>query len=310
MTDPMTATSAANGGPTGSIYDIGYRRYEGTRLGRGHAIRSLFLHSLRSSFGIGRGGRAKIAPIILGIIALIPAVGIVAALTVFAQFGGGQDFDDQVPIRYDTYAGTISTIVVLFCAAQAPELFGRDQRHGVLALYFARALRRSDYVLARIGGFMTALLILELVPQAILFLGRILLTEDIPKAVGDDLPSFGPVLAQSALSAGLLGGVSMVVSAFTPRRAYAVAGIIALFTIPNVVASIVVGLGSSTVGTWLTLVSPTSVLDGTNAFLFDTRLDSDFFFVDLPGIAFVAAAGVGILGSITITLRRFARIAT
>jgi ABC-2 type transport system permease protein len=302
-----TATTAS---ATGSIYDIGYRRYEGTRLGRGHAARSLFVHSLRSSYGIGRGGRAKIAPIILGVMALIPAVGIVAALTLFAQFGAGREFDEQVPIRYDTYAGTISTIVILFCAAQAPELFGRDQRHGVLALYFARALRRSDYALARIGGFVAALLILELLPQIILFLGRVLLTSDIPAAVADDLPSVGPVLAQSALAAGLLGGLSMVVSAFTPRRAYAVAGIIALFTIPNVVAGIVVGLGSSTIGTWLTLVSPTSILDGTNAFLFDTRLDSDFFFVDLPGIAFVGAAVVGIVGSIAITLRRFARIAT
>ena len=196
-----------------------------------------------------------------------------------------------MPIRYDTYAATISTIVIIFCAAQAPELFGRDQRHGVLALYFARALRRSDYALARIAGFMAALLILQLLPQIVLFLGRVLLTADIPQAVGDDLPSVGPVLAQSALSAALLGGLSMTVSAFTPRRAYAVAGIIALFVLPNVVAGVVVGLGSSTIGTWLTLLSPTSVLDGTNAFLFDTRLDSEFFFVDLPGIAFVGRGG-------------------
>lgn len=306
MTDLTTA--AGNGGPTGSIYDIGYRRYEGQRLGRGHAIRSLFNHSLRSSYGLGRGGRAKIAPIILGILALLPAVAIVAALTLFAQFGGGREFEDEVPIRYDTYAGTISTIVILFCAAQAPELFGRDQRHGVLALYFARALRRSDYALARIGGFIVALLILELVPQVVLFLGRVLLTPDIPEAVADDLPSVGPVLAQAALSAGLLGGLAMTVSAFTPRRAYAVAGIIALFLIPNIVAGIVAGLGSSTIGTWLTLASPTTILDGTNAFLFDVRMDSDFFFIDLPELAFVAAAGVGIVGSIGITIRRFARI--
>ena len=34
---------------------------------------------------------------------------------------------------------------MLFCAAQAPELFGRDQRYAVLPLYFSRALTRSDY---------------------------------------------------------------------------------------------------------------------------------------------------------------------
>ena len=309
MTDATTDAIVA-GGPTGSIYDIGYRRYEGPRLGRGHAIRSLFNHSLRSAFGIGRGGRAKIAPIILGGLAMLPAVAIVGALTMAAQFGVGQRFANQAPIRYDTYFGAISTIVVLFCAAQAPELFGRDQRHGVLSLYFARALRRSDYALARVAGFMAALLILELAPQLLLFLGRVLLSPDIPGAVGEDLPSVPPILAQGVLSAALLGGLSMAVSAFSPRRAYATAGIIALFTIPNIVAGIVAGLGSSVIGTWLILLSPTSVLDGTNAILFDLPLSSDFFFIDLPDWAYIAAAVAGIVGSIAITVRRFARIAT
>jgi ABC-2 type transport system permease protein len=307
---PATPESPTNGGggPAGSIYDLGYRRYEGERLGRAHAIRSLFLQSLRSSYGIGRGGRAKIAPFILAILALLPAIAIIGALTMVAQFGMPPELASQSPIRYDTYSSTIATIVVIFCAAQAPELFGRDQRFGVLALYFARALRRSDYALARIGGFMAAILILELVPQVVLFVGRVLLSPDIPAAIGDDLPSVGPVLAQSILSAGLLGGLSMVVSAYTPRRAYAVAGIIALFTIPSIVAGIVTGLGSSSIGTWLTLVSPTSVLDGTNAVLFDTPLGSDFTFVDLPKVAFIVAAGAGIVGSVAIGVRRFARI--
>ncbi len=38
----------------GSIYDLGYQRYEGVRLGRRHAIWALYVHSLRSVFGIGR----------------------------------------------------------------------------------------------------------------------------------------------------------------------------------------------------------------------------------------------------------------
>jgi len=307
-TTPAGLPAAA--APTGSIYDIGYRRYEGPRLGRGHAVRSLFIHSLRSAFGIGRGGRAKIAPIILGGMALLPAIAIVGAMTMVAQFGVGERFANQAPIRYETYFGTISTLIVLFCAAQAPELFGRDQRNGVIALYFARALRRSDYALARVAGFAAALLIIQLLPQLLLFLGRVLLSPDIPGAVGEDLPSFPPVLAQSGLAAGLLGGLSMAISAFTPRRAYATAGIIALFTIPNIVAGTVLGLGSSVIGTWLLLLSPTAVLDGTNSILFGAPFGSDFFFIDLPDIAWIAAAIAGIVGAIAITVRRFARIAT
>jgi ABC-2 type transport system permease protein len=311
MTDARTIVeTSAGASPTGSIYDIGYRRYEGPRLGRSHAIRSLFSHSLRSTFGIGRGGRAKIAPIILGGLALLPAIAIVGALTLAAQLGAASRFSTQAPFRYETYFGTISTVVVLFCAAQAPELFGRDQRHGVLALYFARALRRSDYAFARIGGFVAALLILQLAPQLLLFIGRVLLSSDIPGAIAEDLPSLPPVLAQGLLSSALLGGLSMAVSAFTPRRAYATAGIIALFTIPNIVAGVIAGLGASLIGTWLVLLSPTSVLDGTNAILFRQSLSSEFFFIDLPNWAYIAAAIAGIVGSIAITVRRFARIAT
>ena len=317
MTDATTlgtpgtsGAPVADGGPTGSIYDIGYRRYEGPRLGRRHAIRSLFTHSLRSSFGIGRGGRAKVAPLILGTIALLPALAVLAATALVAQFGIGTRFATQSPIRYDTYFSAISTIVVIFCAAQAPELLGRDQRHGVLALYFARALRRTDYALARIGGFMAALLILELVPQVLLFLGRALLSPDIPKAVGDDLPSFGPVLAQSVLAAALLGTISMAVSAFSPRRSYATVGIIALFTIPSIIAGVVASLGTSTMATWLILLSPTSILDGTNAILFGTSFSSDLVNSELPDVAFFAAAGIQIAAALAITIRRFARIAT
>lgn len=305
MTSPVSV-----GGPTGSIYDLGYRRYEGPRLGRAHAVRSLFTHSLRSAYGIGRGGRAKIAPFILAGIAMLPAIATVGLLTLAARFGegAGEAIADQSPIRFDTYFNTISTFVVLFCAAQAPELFGRDQRHGVLSLYFARALRRSDYAIARIAGFVAAILALQLLPQILLFAGRALLSEDILAAMGDDLESVPAILGQGLLSSVLLGGVAMAVSAFTPRRAYATAGIIALFTIPGVLASVVAGIGSSDVANWLFLSSPTSVLDGTNAILFDTDLGSEFFFIDLPDWAWFAAAAAWIVGALGLSLRRFARI--
>lgn len=310
MSSDVPAVSASTAGETGSIYDIGYRKYEGPRLGRAHAVRSLFFHSLRSSFGIGRGGRAKIAPLILGFLACIPAVAIVAAQALLRQFPGAEGFADELPIRYDTYAGTIGIFVILFCAAQAPDLFGRDQRHSLLALYFARALRREDYALARIAGFVVAVFILQLLPQTLLFVGQVLLATDVVAGITEDLPDMAAVVAQAALTAGLLGGLAMAISAFTPRRAYAVAGIIAVFIIPDIVAGIVVGLGSLDIGQWLVLLSPTSVLGGTNAFLFDVPPNSGFEGVslDVPIVAYFAAVAIGIAGSVVATIRRFLRV--
>jgi ABC-2 type transport system permease protein len=305
MTGPISV-----GGPTGSIYDLGYRGYEGPRLGRAHAVRSLFLHSLRSTYGIGRGAKAKIAPLALGAMAVVPAIAFVGFLALAARFGegAGEMLAQGTAFGYSTYFSTMGTFVILFCAAQAPELFGRDQRHGILSLYFARALRRSDYTFARIAGFVAALLILQLFPQTVLLVGRVLLAPDVAAAIGDDLPSIPPIIGQGLLSSLLLGGLSMAISAFTPRRAYATAGIIALFIIPAIVASVVAGIGSSDIASVLFLTSPTSVLDGTNAALFGITLGSEFFFLDLPEWAYFAAAFAGIVGSIGITVRRFARI--
>jgi ABC-2 type transport system permease protein len=60
--------------PTGAIYDIGYQHYEGKRLGRRGAVRALYYEGLRSVFGIGRGGRAKIPPVALLAMMIIPAM--------------------------------------------------------------------------------------------------------------------------------------------------------------------------------------------------------------------------------------------
>jgi ABC-2 type transport system permease protein len=302
----MTATAP----PTGSIYDLGYRRYEGPRLGRAYAIRSLIVDSFRSMYGLGRGGRAKVAPFALGALAVLPAVLVVGVMTMGARFGLQREFEEASPIGFDTYFRSVSAIIALFCAAQAPELFGRDQRHGILALYFARALRRTDYALARVAGFVLALLARLLFPQAVLLVGRALLSTDVAAALGKDLPKVPAIVGQAVLTAGLLGGLAMAVAAFTPRRAYATAGIIALFVLPGIVAGIVIQLGSSDIGNWLVLLSQNTVLDGTNALLFRHDLPEELFFFDLPRWSFLVSAALGIAVSVGLIVRRFARITT
>ncbi len=292
----------------GNIYDLGYRRYEGERLGRVSAIRALITHSYRTTFGLGRSGRAKAAPFILAAIATLPSVIIVGGLTVAARFGFDRQLDDTELVGFNGYYSSITVIVALFCAAQAPELFGRDQRHGVIALYFARALRRSDYALGRLAGFVLAVLTMLLVPMSILFLGRILLSTDIGGALATNLSSVPPIIGQGVIIAALYGGLAMAISAYSPRRAYATAGIIALFVLPGLVAGIVINIGSSPVGSLLVLISPNTIIDGTNALLFGRSLGSEYFFVDLPLWLYLPAAIVEFGIVVALILRRFRRI--
>jgi ABC-2 type transport system permease protein len=296
---------------TGSIYDLGYRKYEGPRLGRRHAVRALFAHSLRVSYGIGRGGRAKIAPIVLGGIAIIPAIVGIGVLALARQMGApGSVVEDASPIQHDTYFGIISTLVMLFCAAQVPEVLGRDQRYNLLSLYFSRALRREDYAVARLVGVVAAILVFVLLPQAIIFFGLVLSAPDVAAEFGDELAFVPPILAQGALISVLLGSVSAAIASFTPRRLYATTAIIVILAVVPVVGGILVRLDAPALARFVALASPMDILDATNAILFDTDSSSDVIArAGLPDVAYFAAAALISAAAIAILVRRFRKIA-
>jgi ABC-2 type transport system permease protein len=304
-------TTNGRGAPsTGSIYDLGYRHYDGPRLGRRHALVALMTYTIRTTYGIGRGGRAKIIPFGLAAMGIVPAIVAVAILALARQAGeAGQLLAEASPLRYDSLYGAIAQIVFLFCAAQAPELLGKDQRYHVLSLYFSRALARTDYVIARVGGFAIAVLILVLLPQAIVFVGRILSAPDIIAELGDNLPVLPAIIGQGLLTAGLLGAIAVTVSAFTPRRAYATAAIIAVIVIPPVIAQIAEQVARHDLARWTVLASAQDVLTATNAWMFDVRPDSDPVRAAALGPEVYFATAIGamvVLGAIL--LRRYQRI--
>ena len=168
-------------------------------------------------------------------------------------------------------------LVLLFCAAQAPELLGRDQRFGVLPLYFSRALARLDYALAKVArpG--------RLAPGH----GRSPRMRSCSSAgcwsqpdpiegLRTELPSLGPLIAQASLTSGLLGTIS-----HGDRGVHAAPGLCHgrdHRRVPDPVRSsspIVSGLLSGSVADWVVVLSPVDVLDGTNAALFETAPDSE-----------------------------------
>ena len=205
----------------GSIYDLGYRRYEGRRLGRGEAAFSLYVHGLRAAFGLGRRTRSKIFPIGLAIIAAVPAV----MQIMIASLGG-----DNIDIfRAEDYYGYIQVILALFVAVVAPELLGRDQRHATLPLYFSRGISRQEYALARYGAMATALLALTLLPQAVMFLGNALVGDSFGGYFRDEWKDIGPIVASGLLISTFLAAIAMYIAALTPRRAFATVGILAPF---------------------------------------------------------------------------------
>jgi len=311
MTEPTNTQPKLASSAGGSIYDLGYQGYQGRRLARRDVLLSLYGQTLRACYGIGRGARAKIVPFTLAGLALIPAIIAIGIAAIIAQAGpAGSRFDSISPIRYHTYASAIAVFVMLFCAAQAPELFGRDQRFGVLPLYFSRGLPRMDYAVARIGGLVGGLLVMVLVPQALLFIGRLLTAADPSTGWRLESPNLLPILLQGLLTVLLLGGIAAVIAAHTPRRAYATAAIIALFIVPPVIVELVTQTGRTGLGRYLVLLSPGDILEHTNGALFRTFADGpDVLGRDLPDVAYFVAVIAIIVLTFGLTIRRYRRIA-
>ena len=298
---PAPASSA-----TGSIYDLGYRTYDVPRLGRRHAVWALFIASLRAAFGIGRGGRAKIAPFVILVLTLLPALVAVGFQVLLARtIGEGIDS----PIQYATYLGYSQTLLVLFVAAQAPELVGRDQRHRVLVLYFSRALERADYALAKLAALSVALLIVLGVPFLLIFLGRVFSATDVTGALVDNLREVAPIAVVGPIAAVVLAGLALAVASMTPRRAYATVGIIALFIIPPILIAIVSEVATGDVARFVVLLGPNQVLEGLNAFLFGrTPVDDVIRDARLPGPVYLLTAAAMAVGAVGVLIRRYQKI--
>ena len=294
------------GSATGSIYDLGYRRYDGPRLGRRHAVEALFVFSLRAVFGLGRSGRAKIAPLILGGLIALPAV---FSVGVGALAGGAAgEFN---PITLEGYLPFVQTLLVFFVAAQAPELLVRDQRYRVLTLYFSRALERVDYVAAKYLALLTAVALVFALPQVILLLGLLFATPSLSDGLASVVPVLWPVVGRTIVVSALLAGVGLVASAFTVRRAFAAGAIIAVFLVLSGVVTVLVNrAGLDGPLALVALADPFALMDAVSALLFGVEPSTPAIRLsDLPVWAFAGTAVAVSLACPLILLLRYRRIA-
>jgi ABC-2 type transport system permease protein len=246
----------------GVIHDLGYRGYDGPRLGRAQIVKALTWHSFRSAFGIGRGAKAKVLPVLALVAMCLPA-----AVNAFAVARGS---DRLFP--YDVYTPTLRVVVItIFIAAQAPELVSRDLRSRVLPLYFCRPLHRGDYPLAKYIALTGACLLLIELPLLILYVGTIASAKS-GSAVWDETRALIPGLGMGVLWAVMLAAIGLVLASLTGRRAYAT-GIVAItcfltWTLSMLLIQVQGGLTATATGARVGgLFSPFTVLDGLRMWL-------------------------------------------
>jgi len=286
----------------GTIYDIGYRSYDGPRLGRRGAIAAIVGAGLRAVFGLGRSGRAKILPwgaIILGVMPAIVAVAIRVLV------------GDLVDLySYENYLWGIGALLPIFVAAQAPELVVNDMRHRVLPLYFSRPIGRFDYVAAKLVSLSVALLSLTLLPVLLLLLGRVLATEDLVAALGDEIGVMPGILGSGVLHAVVLASLGLAICSLAARRAYAAGAVLAVFLIGGVVSGTFQeqARGLESVAPFL---NPLAILDGTREWLFGGSVaESPVTGADVPLVTYGLASAIMLGVSLAILAIRYRRVTT
>ena len=244
---------------TGVIHDLGYQRYTGPRFGRGYAFRTLYSHTLRTSFGLGRGVKAKIFSwTIIGIITLVAVV-----LTAI-----GSQSSEPV-MTSPMFVDNMATLTILLLAAVAPELTSRDQQTRVLGLYLARPMRREDYALARLAGAVTAIFLVLAGPVTLMFAGAALSTDKGASGVGDAAVDWLQGVAHSATHALVLGSISLLAAALIRRRAIAAAAVVAVFLVGLPAVGVAAELSGSQGATELvSMVAPVAALSYLDTWLY------------------------------------------
>lgn len=242
---------------TGAIHDIGYRRYDGPRLGPAYIRRALFVDTLRGAFGLGRSARSKVMPFVLVAVMVLPAaaVGIVTGYFGFPS----------LPLGYTRYVFALQVVVTIFVGSQSPAAMSRDLRFRVAPLYFSRPLSRQQYVQAKYAGMATALFVLMAAPLTLLFAGALL--SSLP--VEDQLPDYLRSLAGALVLALVLAGIGLVVAAMTPRRGLGVAAVVGVLLVlagmQGVVRALAEEFGNDTFAGYVGLLSPFTLVDGVVA---------------------------------------------
>ena len=224
------------GGDRGAVYDRGYRPYDGPRGRRGAATLALYKASMRRALGIRRSWRQKVAPFVLLGIVTIPAI-VNVGIGYVTRDRANTNFEI---ITYRDYVG-VSSALLLFVALVAPDVMCPDRRQHVLPLMFARPLTGIDYIIAKVGAIATILFAFSFLPQVVLFVGNMLVSNSAYDYLTGHLDVLWKVPITVAVLALYYAVIGVAISSLTDRRIVAGAGVIGLLLVTSISSGIIVG---------------------------------------------------------------------
>jgi ABC-2 type transport system permease protein len=277
--------------PTGTIHDLGYKRYLGGR--RSQATRWRVIVRNQVSTAWKTWWRYKMA-LAVSVIATLLIAGFIYVAYSFE--GPIEKFSSRFGIQGNVLDTIIWFGVPWLCRAGflagltvGAGTIAADAQVGAFTFYFARPVRTADYVLGKLGGLFLLQLILIAAPLVALAGLRIGLSSD-----SDDLlkalPRLGAAIATGVLGALVFSAVPLGASSLASRRRNAIA-IWAVWYI--VIGYICIGLGFATRTPALGAVDPLTAIDSIAYHLFGAQL--------LPGMTQTVAPLGWAIASVLVT---------
>jgi len=279
------------------ILDRGYRRYDGRRSGVRGAVRSVAWHTTRSILGLGRKGRHKVFPIIVAVIAFVPATVFLAVAVLFGDIG------DEIRPDYWEFFGFSMMAALLFTAFVAPEAVVRDRRDGMFSLYLSTPLTKPTYLLAKAIAVVGTLWLIVGAPVIMAFIGYTAQSQG-----PDGFPAWLGVAARLLLSGLLVSAIytaiSLAASSLTDRRAFASVAVILVMFGLSIAVGLIVEEGQ--MSDYLLLLDPLGTPLEIPARMFGGRSDA---MADVSTASVVGANAAWLLVPSAVVIARYRKMA-
>jgi ABC-2 type transport system permease protein len=290
----------------GAVYDRGYRPYEGPRGSRREAGLALWRLTLRRALGLRRSWRQKVFPWSLLAIATVPAI--VNVGVGYVAKDSPVDFRDFSFITYREYVG-VSTALLLFVALTAPDVVCPDRSQRVLPLLFSRPLTGVDYVVAKVGAIATVVFGFAFLPQVVLFVGQMLVSDRALDYFTDNAEVLWQVPAAVAVLAMYYAAIGVALASLTDRRIVGGVAILGLALVTSAIAAILIEAAGEE-GTPLAVVNVLALPLDVRDLIFLGHLsdDSGLSGVGGGGVLAVTAYLMVLVGALALLFHRYREV--
>lgn len=286
----------------GVVFDLGYQRHEGPRLGRRGALRALVYDGLRRVFGLRRKLRRKVMPFLLVAIAVLPALFFVAIGVIAGEFDASATL-----FGHPEYFDLTGAIALVFCALAAAELLVPDRSAGTLAVYASRPLTTLDYLAGRAAALAAVVLGFLYLPHVVLFFGRAWVS---PRGFGTHVVDNIEILWQTALGSAVymvaFAAPAFLVAAFSSRIAVSAGVYLGVMTISGPTSRALVDAGFDPLGLTALQHHPGYVKDWIMGSSTRTWIPEDAGFDAWASLAVIAVATAAAFAVVVARYRRSA----